>query len=117
MLERQSPSEKYEMLPWFVGDYTPRTSVNNFETAKKSLKEEDYKMVENRRFERINNMIESESCIKNEDIPENKETFVYGFKHIKTDSYTLIRSKSDELNENNKIFNFWSNKFKIKRKK
>ena len=30
-------------------------------------------------------MIESKSCMKHEDVPENKEIFVYGFKQIKLD--------------------------------
>ena len=50
---------------------------------------------------------------KYENIPENKEIFIYGFKHIKTDkidNYILIGCESDELYENNKLFNFWSNK-------
>ena len=50
-------------------------------------------------------------------MPENKVIFVYGFKHIKTDKtdiYILLGSESDELNENKKLFNFWSNKFIIK---
>ena len=41
-------------------------------------------MTPNRRFERINFMIESKSCNKNVDIFENKEIFVYGFEHFKT---------------------------------
>ena len=55
-----------------------------------------------------------ESYTKNEDIPENNEIFVYSFKHVKTDkvnNYILIGSESDELFENDKLFNFWSNKF------
>ena len=76
---------------------------------------EDYKMVEQRRIERINVMITYKSYIKYEDIPENKEVFVYGYKHIKTDkidNYILIGCETYELNENNELFNFWSNKFK-----
>ena len=51
---------------------------------------------------------------KYEDIPENKEMFVYGFKQVKTDkidNYILFGCESDELFENDKLFNFWSNKF------
>ena len=69
-------------------------------------------MVVNRRFERINNMMECKSCIKKEDIPENKEIFIHGFKHVKTDkidNFILIGCESDELYENDKLFNFWSN--------
>ena len=59
-------------------------------------------------------MLDFKSYIKYEDIPENKEIFIYGFKHVKTDkvdNYILIGCDSDELPENNKLFNFWSNKF------
>ena len=75
---------------------------------------EDYKMVEKRRFERINDMITYKSYIKYEDIPENKAIFIYGFKHVKTekvDNYILIGCETDELYENDNLFNFWSNKF------
>ena len=44
---------------------------------------------------------------------KKKEIFVYGFKHIKTDkidNYILVGGESAELKENNKLFNFWSNK-------
>ena len=50
--------------------------------------------------------------MKNKDIPENKEIFVHGFKHNKTDkvdNYILIKCESDKLYENDKLFNFWSN--------
>ena len=75
--------------------------------------EEDDKIIVKRRFERIRNMMDYKSYTKNEDIPENKEIFVYSFKHVKTDkvnNYILIASESDELHENDKLFNIWSNK-------
>ena len=62
----------------------------------------DDKTVVNRRFERIINMIECKSSVKYEDVPENKEIFIYGFKHNKTDkidNYILIGCKLDLLNE------------------
>ena len=52
--------------------------------------------------------------MKNEVSPENKEIFVYGFKHIKTDKidkFILFRCESDELFENDRLFDFWSNNF------
>ena len=64
-------------------------------------------------------MITCKSYIEYEDIPENKEIFVYGFKHVKTDkfdNYILIGCKSDELYEQNNLFNFWSNKIINKEK-
>ena len=71
-------------------------------------------MVERRRFERIHNAIETMTYTKYEDIPENKEIIIYGFKLIKRDEidkYLLTGCETDELYENNKLFNFWSNKF------
>ena len=65
-------------------------------------------------------MITCKSYIEYEDIPENKEIFVYGFKHVKRDkidNYILIGCESDDLYEHNMLFNFWSNKIKIKEKK
>ena len=61
--------------------------------------------------------MECKLYIKNEDNPENKENFFYGFKHVKTDivnNYILIECASDELCENDKLFTFWTNKFKNK---
>ena len=58
--------------------------------------------------------MECKSYMKNKDVPENKEIFFYGFKHIKTDkidNYILIGCESDELYEIIKLFNFSSNKF------
>ena len=55
--------------------------------------------------------------IKNEDIPENKEILIYGFKHVITDkigNYISIECESDELYENDKLFIFWSNNFVYK---
>ena len=49
--------------------------------------------------------------MKNENIPENKEIFVYGFKHNKTDKvdkHILIACESVALYENDKLFHFWS---------
>ena len=46
--------------------------------------------------------MECKSYMKNEDNPENKQIFIYGFKHNKTDkvdNYILFGCKSDELYE------------------
>ena len=113
ILKRRTPNEKHEMLPYYVGKYEPKQNNIDFETAKKVLLEEDYIMIVKRRFERIRNMMDYKSYTKNEDISENREIFVYSFKHVKTDkvnNYILIGSESDELYENNKLFNLWSNK-------
>ena len=51
--------------------------------------------------------------MKHEDVPDNKEIFVSGFKHSKTDKVDIcmiIRCESDELYESDKLFNFWSRK-------
>ena len=58
--------------------------------------------------------MEYTSYMRNEDVAENKEILDYGFKPIKTDkmdNYILIGYESCELYVNNKLFNFWSNKF------
>ena len=58
-------------------------------------------------------MLDFKSYIKNEDIPENKEIFIYSFKPVQTnkvENYILIASESDELHENDKLFNIWSDK-------
>ena len=115
MLKRKPPNEKHQMLPYYIGKYEPRHININFESAKNILMKDDYKMIVKRRFERIHNMmLDCKSYTKNEDIPENKEIFIYSLKHVKTDkidNYVLIGSESDELFENDKLFNFWSNKF------
>ena len=72
-------------------------------------------MLENRRFERLNDKIACKSYVKREDVLENKEIFVHVFKHIQTDeidTYILIGCKSDEIFENDKLFIFWSNNHK-----
>ena len=59
-------------------------------------------------------MIACNSYKKKEEIPENKEIFLYGFKNIKkdkVDNYILIGCESDGLYETDKLFNFWSNIF------
>ena len=57
MLKRKPPNEKHQVLPHYVGKYEPKQNNIDFETAKELLMKEDYKMVEKRRFERINDMI------------------------------------------------------------
>ena len=114
MLKRKPPNEKHQMLPYYEGVYEPKQNIIDFESAREILMKEDYKIVEKRRFERINDMITCKSYIKYEDIPENKEIFIYGFKHIKTgkiDNYILIGCETDGLYENKNLFNFWSKKF------
>ena len=113
MLKRKPPNEKHQMLPHYEGKYEPRHINIDFKSAKDILMKEDDKMVVKRRFERIRNMMDYKSYIKYEDIPENKEIFIYSFKPVKTDkveNYILIASESDELHENEKLFNIWSNK-------
>ena len=89
MLKRKPPNEYYQMLPHYVGKYEPRHINIDFESAKEILMKEDHKMVVKRRFERIHNiLLDCKSYTKNEDIPENKEKFL--FIH----SNTLKRIKS-----------------------
>ena len=114
MLKRKPPYEYHQMLPHYVGKYEPRHTNIDYESAKEILKKEDYKMIKQRTFERIYNSIESMTYTKYENVSQNKEIFIYGFKHVKTDkidNYILIACESDELFENDKLFNFWSNKF------
>ena len=113
MLKRKPPNQYHQMLPYYGGKYEPKQNNIDFESAKNILIEADKKMIEKRRFERINNMMDCKSYIKYEDIPENKEIFIYGFKHVKADkidNYILIGCDSDELFENDNLFIFWSNK-------
>ena len=102
------------MLPHYVGKYEHIQNINDFESAKIVLMKEDYKMIVKRRFESIYNMmLDFESYSKNEDKPENKEIFLYSFKPVQTnkvDNYILIGYESNELHENDKLFNIWSNK-------
>ena len=70
-------------------------------------------MIENRRFERINDMIAYKSYMKHEDMSENEVIFAYGFQHIKTDKidkYILIGFDLDEIHEKDRVFNFSSEK-------
>ena len=86
--------------------------ANPIESARKILMKEDYETVVKRRFQRRYNMMECKSYMKNEEIPENKEMFIYGLKHNKTDKIDnciLIGCESDELCANDKLFIFWSN--------
>ena len=113
-LKRKPPNEYHQMLPYYEGIYEPKENNIDLESAKNILMKEDDKMIKQRRFERIYNSIESMTYTKYENTSENKEIFIYGFKHIKTekvDNYILIGCESDELFENDKLFNFWSNKF------
>ena len=58
-------------------------------------------------------MSDFKTYIKYEDIPENKEIFIYSVKPVKTDkvsNYILIACESDELYENDNLFNIWSKK-------
>ena len=114
MLKRKPPNENHQMLPYYEGEFEPKQNIIDFESARDVLMKEDYKMVIRRHMERIfNMMMDFKSYTKYENIPENKEIFVYGFKHVKTekvDNYILIACEADELFENDKLFNFWSNK-------
>ena len=99
MLQRKPAKEYHQMLPYYESKCEPKQNNIDFESAKEVLMEADEKMVKNRRFERIYNAVESMTYTEYEDFPENKEIFVYGFKHVKTDkidNYILIGCESDE---------------------
>ena len=114
MLKRKPANENYQLLPYYEGDHKPKQTYIVFESAREILMKQGFKAVVKRRFKRIYNMMEFISYMKNEDVPENKEVFVYGFKHNKTakiDKYILIGCESDEVYDNDKIIIFWSIKF------
>ena len=86
MLKRKPPYEKHQMLLHYEGKYIPKQNIFDFESAKEILMKEEYKMVVQRRMERVfKMMMDCKSYSKNEDFSENKEIFVYGFKHVKTE--------------------------------
>ena len=100
MLKRKPPNEKHHMLPHYICEYEPKQNSIDFESAWKIFMKEDDNMVVKRRFEKIKKMMECKSYMKNEDIPENKEIFVYGFIHIKTDkidNFILVGCQSDDI--------------------
>ena len=113
MLKRKLPNEYHQMLPQYVGEYEPRRINIDFESTKESLMAADNKMLVQRRSERIFNVaMDCKSYTKNEDISENKDIFVHGFKHVKTDEVDkniIIGCESDVLYKNDKLINFWSN--------
>ena len=109
VLKRKPANENYQMLPYYEGEYKPKQNNIDFESAREILMNEDYEMVVKRRFEAVCYKMECKSYMKNEDIFENKEIFIYGFEHIKTDNfdnYILFGCESDGLYENDKPFNF-----------
>ena len=101
MLKRKPPNEYHQMLHHYVGKYEPKQNNIDFGSAKDILMKEDEKMVVKRRFERIYKvMLDFKSYIKYEDIPENKEIFIYSFKPVQTnkvENYNLTASESDEI--------------------
>ena len=103
MLKRKPVIEYYQMLPHFEGEYEAKQNNIDFESLKEKFMEADKKMLLERRIERRNKAADSLSYTKYEDIPQNKEKFVCGFKHIRTDkvdNFRLIGCESDELYEN-----------------
>ena len=73
MLKRKPPNEYHQVLPQNEGVFKPKQNIIDFRPAREISTEEHYRKVVKRRFERVNNMMECKSCIKNEDIPENKK--------------------------------------------
>ena len=58
--------------------------------------------------------MECKLYMKNEEVPENKEIFVYGFNNVNTanvGNYILIGCEWDDLYEHDKLFNSWFKKF------
>ena len=73
-----------QMLPHYIGECKFNQNNIDFEYARETLMKEHDKRVVKRRFERIKTMSACKLCNENEDFPENKEIFIDGFKHIKT---------------------------------
>ena len=114
VLKRKPANEYYQMLPYYIGEFETKLNIIDFDSATEILLTAEKPLIQKRRFERKYSMIICKSYKKNEDIPESKEIIVYGFKHNRTDKidkYILIGLKSDESYENDKLFNFWTNKF------
>ena len=114
MLKRKPPNEYRQMFPLYESEYEPRQNKIDFESAKEHLMKADKKMFEKKRFEMIYNATETMTYTKYEGIAENKEIFIYEFKHIVTDKidiYSLVGSESDEIFKIDNLINFWSNKF------
>ena len=64
MLKRKPPSEYHQMIPHYEGKCEPKQNNIDFESTRKILMKEDVKMVEERRIERINDMITCNSTQK-----------------------------------------------------
>ena len=117
MVEGKPANKIHRMVPQYEGKFEPKQNNIDFESGKEVLMDADEKTFGKRRFDRIYNAIETMTYRKYEDIPENKEIFIYGFQHIKTDkvdNYILIACELDESFENDKLFNIWSIRFIIK---
>ena len=83
MLKRRPPNDLHQMLPQYLGNFIPVQNYKVSESARELLKELIKKIVE-RRSERIYIMIEVITYWKYGEIPENREIFMYGLKHIET---------------------------------
>ena len=66
MVKRQPPNEYHQTLPLYEGVYKPKQNIIDFESAREVLMKEDYKIVMERHFERIYNIKECKSYMKNE---------------------------------------------------
>ena len=114
MSKGKPANEYYQILPIYGNKNDPKQNIIDFESAEEILLTAEKPTIEKRRFERIKDMISCKSHIKHEEIPENKQILIYGFKHIKTDkidNFILVGCESDVLYENIELFNFWSKNF------
>ena len=101
-------------VPYYIGEYEPKQGIFDFESARELLIKEDVNMAEEGRLERLYNMIEVNSYTKYQETPDNKKILIYGLRHFETkkvDNFMLRGCESDDLYENDKLFNFWSKKF------
>ena len=65
-----------QMLPRYEVEHIPRQNSIDYKSAKEISMEVDRRIIETRRFEMINTMLKSKSCMRNEEIPENIVMFV-----------------------------------------
>ena len=118
ILKWKPANEFYQMLCYYKGEYEPKQTNIDFESAGKLLMKEDDQLAVKRRFERIRKMMEIISYTNYEEIPEKKTRYLFldsnKLKQIKsiTISYSVVRRM--KWKKNNKLFNFWSIKFIIK---
>ena len=75
MLKTKPAKAYHQKLSYCKSEYEPKQSNFDFESAREVLMKGDYKMDVKRRFEKIHNIMECKSYMRNEDILENTDIF------------------------------------------